>query len=58
MLFDVWQQRLITLGEQVRVATPNGTIEGLAEGVARSGALLVRDTSGTLHTVTAGDVAA
>lgn len=55
-LFAAWRRRLITLGRPVRVETPGGLVEGLAEDVDRSGALLVRDTAGALQTVTAGDV--
>jgi BirA family biotin operon repressor/biotin-[acetyl-CoA-carboxylase] ligase len=55
-LFAAWRARLLTIGRQVRVATPHGLIEGLAVGVDRSGGLLVRDPTGALHTITAGDV--
>ncbi len=55
-LYTAWSSRLLTLGQQVRIEAPGGPIEGLAEGVDRAGALLVRDEAGTLHVVTAGDV--
>lgn len=57
-LCNAWRQRLITLGQQVRVHTPAGVVEGLAEDVLPSGALLVRQSDGTVQTITAGDVAA
>ncbi|HFQ94256.1 MAG TPA: biotin--[acetyl-CoA-carboxylase] ligase, partial [Anaerolineae bacterium] len=53
-----WQERLITLGQPVQV-THTGTnqaIVGMAESTDAFGHLLVRDETGKLHTVTAGDV--
>jgi len=55
-LFTAWRARLGTIGQRVRVATPNGTIEGFAEEVGEDGALLVRDEAGLLQRITAGDV--
>jgi BirA family biotin operon repressor/biotin-[acetyl-CoA-carboxylase] ligase len=55
-LFIAWHDRLVTLGQRVRIDTADGPLEGLAESVDRSGALLVRDAAGLPHTVTAGDV--
>jgi BirA family transcriptional regulator, biotin operon repressor / biotin---[acetyl-CoA-carboxylase] ligase len=55
-LFAAWRARLITLGQRVRIEAPGGPLEGLAESVDRSGALLVRDDAGLPHIVTAGDV--
>lgn len=55
-LFAAWRMRLATLGQRVRIEAPAGPIDGLAEGVDRRGALLVRDDAGLLHSVTAGDV--
>ena len=55
-LFAAWRARLLTIGRQVRVTTPHGLIEGLAVDVDRNGGLLVRDPTGTLHTITTGDV--
>lgn len=55
---QIWASRLITLGRRVTVtaaasATP---LIGTAEGIDAWGQLLVRDDSGALHTVAAGDV--
>ncbi|MCP4357794.1 MAG: biotin--[acetyl-CoA-carboxylase] ligase [Chloroflexi bacterium] len=53
-----WRQRLITLGQPVQV-TKIGSgqiIIGFAEDVDDWGQLLVRDKSGILHTILAGDV--
>jgi len=55
---QAWATRLVTLGQAVRV-TPGGTagpLSGTAEGVDEWGRLLVRDASGHLHVVAAGDV--
>ncbi|MGB8648278.1 MAG: biotin--[acetyl-CoA-carboxylase] ligase [Anaerolineae bacterium] len=37
-----WRAQLSTLGRRVRVATPDGIEDGIAEDVARDGALLLR----------------
>lgn len=55
-LFDAWRTRLTTLGQPVRVTGAATTLEGVAEGVDSQGALIIRDTTGTTHTFTAGDV--
>ncbi|NTW98109.1 MAG: biotin--[acetyl-CoA-carboxylase] ligase, partial [Oscillochloris sp.] len=55
-LFDAWRARLHTLGREVTVQLPQGALSGRAEGVDRTGALLIRDEAGALHTVTTGDV--
>ena len=53
-----WQQRLITIGQQVQVSHygSDKTIVGLAETSDEWGHLLVRDEQGQLHRVAAGDV--
>lgn len=53
-LFDAWKSRLNMLGKMVTVQ--GGTLYGFAESVDRSGALLLRDESGKLHRVVAGDI--
>jgi BirA family biotin operon repressor/biotin-[acetyl-CoA-carboxylase] ligase len=55
-LFEAWRGRLATIGQVVEVTLPAGRLAGVAEGVEPSGALLVRDERGALHTVLAGDV--
>jgi BirA family biotin operon repressor/biotin-[acetyl-CoA-carboxylase] ligase len=55
-LLGAWRSRLETLGRRVQVRLPQTTLEGFAEGVDPSGALLLRDADGRLHIVTAGDV--
>jgi len=55
-LYRAWRGRLNTLGRAVRVAMPQGTLEGRAEDVAPDGCLQVRDADGALHSISAGDV--
>jgi BirA family transcriptional regulator, biotin operon repressor / biotin---[acetyl-CoA-carboxylase] ligase len=55
-LFAAWRARLTTLGQPVNVQLPQGQVAGIAEDVDPSGALRVRDASGVLHTILAGDV--
>jgi BirA family biotin operon repressor/biotin-[acetyl-CoA-carboxylase] ligase len=51
-----WAARLATLGQAVTVHAPDGVYEGIAEGVDEAGALLLRQPSGELARVLAGDV--
>jgi len=53
---EEWQRHLATLGQQVRVGTSSGVIEGVAEGVDEDGALLVRASDGSIQRVLVGDV--
>jgi BirA family biotin operon repressor/biotin-[acetyl-CoA-carboxylase] ligase len=55
-LFTAWRNRLLTLGQEVRVETPGGLVTGRAEDVDATGALRVRDSAGTLHVIATGDV--
>jgi BirA family biotin operon repressor/biotin-[acetyl-CoA-carboxylase] ligase len=57
-LFQAWRSSLVTLGKQVRVHTPIGELQGIAEDVLPSGALILRSADGERHTITTGDVAA
>ena len=52
-----WGERLMTTGRPVEVASPgsSASLKGLAEGTDEQGHLLVRDSTGRLHTVAAGD---
>jgi biotin-(acetyl-CoA carboxylase) ligase len=47
---------LVTLGKKVRATSGNRVIEGTAESVNASGALLIRRADGSLTRVVAGDV--
>jgi BirA family biotin operon repressor/biotin-[acetyl-CoA-carboxylase] ligase len=51
-----WSARLTTLGRQVVARRGDESIEGLAEGVDESGALLIRADDGALRRVDAADV--
>jgi BirA family biotin operon repressor/biotin-[acetyl-CoA-carboxylase] ligase len=51
-----WQSRLLPLGREVQVTTPEGTVTGLATGVDADGALLVQQADGEIERVLAGDV--
>ena len=54
----LWQNKLITLGQSVRVTyhQTSETFTGIAEATDDTGHLLVRDEVGRLHTITAADV--
>jgi BirA family biotin operon repressor/biotin-[acetyl-CoA-carboxylase] ligase len=51
-----WSARLMMLGHQVSAWYGQQSIAGLAEGVDKSGALLIRSDDGILHRVDAADV--
>jgi BirA family biotin operon repressor/biotin-[acetyl-CoA-carboxylase] ligase len=52
-----WLQRLITLGQQVQVSqVGQPPVIGVAETADAWGQLLIRDETGKLHTIAAGDV--
>ena len=55
-LVDVWRAHLATLGQPVRVGTPEQVLEGVAQDVNEDGALLVRTPDGELHTILTADV--
>ncbi len=54
-LLAAWQRRCVTLGQRVGIQTPDGTLEGLAEQIDPTGALWLREDSGQLRLVAAGD---
>ena len=56
LVYREWRDRLITLGQRVRVASGEAVLEGVAEGVARDGSLLLRRGDGHLSRIVAGDV--
>ena len=51
-----WAARLINLGRQVQVTTPQGVLVGWAEGVDSDGALILRLPDGQRKRILAGDV--
>ena len=56
VIFKAWRDRLVTLGKQVRAHWRENIIEGIAESVDESGALMIRLADGSLTQVVAGDV--
>jgi BirA family biotin operon repressor/biotin-[acetyl-CoA-carboxylase] ligase len=55
-IFKAWRDKLVTLGKKVKATSSQDIIEGTAESVDESGALLIRGADGELTTVVAGDV--
>ena len=55
-VFNLWRDRLVTLGKGVRVTSGEEVFEGIAESVDTDGSLLVRSPDGSLNKVVAGDV--
>ncbi|EFO79855.1 biotin--acetyl-CoA-carboxylase ligase [Oscillochloris trichoides DG-6] len=55
-LHTAWQQRLHTLGREVSVQLPHGSLSGYAEAVDADGALHIRDQDGIPNIITSGDV--
>jgi BirA family biotin operon repressor/biotin-[acetyl-CoA-carboxylase] ligase len=55
-VFASWRRRLTTLGKTVQVLAGSVRYQGVAEGVAPDGALLLRLESGQLIKLPAGDV--
>ncbi len=56
-LFEQWRGSLVMLKRRVSINHVTGTVEGIAESVDRQGALLVRDSTGRVSRVIAGDIA-
>ncbi len=56
-LFERWRGGMVMIGRRVSINHAIGTVEGTAESVDRQGALLVRDASGMIRRVIAGDIA-
>jgi BirA family transcriptional regulator, biotin operon repressor / biotin---[acetyl-CoA-carboxylase] ligase len=52
---DPWMKRSVLEGLKVSVATQSGSIEGIAEGLAPSGALKLRMADGSVREVYSGD---
>ncbi|MGD1119846.1 MAG: biotin--[acetyl-CoA-carboxylase] ligase [Dehalococcoidales bacterium] len=55
-IYSAWRDRLSTLGQKVKATAGNHVIEGIAESVDESGALVIRGPDGSLTKVVAGDV--
>lgn len=56
LVFKQWQERLVTLGQEVRVSSAEAIYKGIAEAVASDGSLLLRQPDGNLLKIVAGDV--
>jgi BirA family transcriptional regulator, biotin operon repressor / biotin---[acetyl-CoA-carboxylase] ligase len=56
LVFKAWRARLVTLGKKVRALSGGGAIEGIAENVDETGALLIRQSDYSLIRIVAGDV--
>ncbi|CAM4053886.1 biotin--[acetyl-CoA-carboxylase] ligase [Deinococcus frigens] len=54
-ILEAWARVSVTLGRPVRVQTPRGPLEGVAERLDAGGSLIVQTPNGP-HTVSAGDV--
>jgi BirA family biotin operon repressor/biotin-[acetyl-CoA-carboxylase] ligase len=55
-VIGAWSERLVTLGQQVRVSFAGQVEEGLAESVTAAGALLLRRADGSTVELPAGEV--
>jgi BirA family biotin operon repressor/biotin-[acetyl-CoA-carboxylase] ligase len=55
-IFEAWHDRLVTLGKKVKATSAQDIIEGIADSVDETGALVIRCTDGSLIRVVAGDV--
>jgi BirA family biotin operon repressor/biotin-[acetyl-CoA-carboxylase] ligase len=55
-VYQEWRDRLDTLGKRVCVISGGTRLEGIAESVDRSGALILRQDDGSLASIIAGDV--
>ena len=53
---DAWRERLVTLGQRVKVTWPGRSAEGVAEDVDDDGSLILRRDDGTTQCIEAGDV--
>ncbi len=53
----LWEALSSTLHGRVRISTPQGFAEGVAEGITEEGALLVRDDDGHVRAMYSGDLA-
>lgn len=55
-IYEAWRDRLVTLGKRVYLESGSNRLEGIAESVDRSGALVLRLDDGSSTTIIAGDV--
>ncbi|MBR9834255.1 MAG: biotin--[acetyl-CoA-carboxylase] ligase [Alphaproteobacteria bacterium] len=55
-LLNAWQGVAEGLGQTVRAGPPDARLEGVFEGLAEDGGLIMRLPNGAMHTIRAGDV--
>ncbi len=55
-IYEEWRDRLATLGQRVCAKSGSSSLEGVAESVDRSGALMLRHADGSLIRIVAGDI--
>lgn len=55
-ILKIWRENNITLGRRVRAITMDGQIKGLAENIDQEGFLIIKEDSGEVHKIMAGDV--
>jgi len=55
-IYKEWRDKLVTLGKRVIVRTGTETLEGLAESVDSTGALMLKLDDGSSTRIVAGDV--
>lgn len=53
---QIWIRNNITLGQQVKISWPGGSLTGLASGLNDEGKLIVKDDYGQIHLVSYGEV--
>lgn len=53
---NAWLSRAAGLGEKIRARLPQEEATGVFEGIDETGALLLRESTGNLRTIAAGDV--
>lgn len=56
LVADEWQKRCVTLGNHVKIRTPQGVIEGVAHRVDGGGVLYLMNESGDETAIHSGDV--
>jgi BirA family transcriptional regulator, biotin operon repressor / biotin---[acetyl-CoA-carboxylase] ligase len=55
-VLEAWRARSSTLGQRVRASIEGRELEGTAEAIDETGALLIRSSAGALHRVISGEV--
>jgi BirA family biotin operon repressor/biotin-[acetyl-CoA-carboxylase] ligase len=55
-IYEAWRDSLVILGKRIHVESGSTVLEGIAESVDRSGALMLRHADGSSTRIVAGDV--